>query len=336
MSRAQQNEIKELSAQNAALNSKIEKVQQKLDGARKRIKDLASVNNGKLNFDDYLNVAFNDIYTLLLNAVKIEGVPFYKENFIKRALFSRGQVGYVRSADVWAYVSGEGLNGYEFPLSGIFASAKGEITRGELSYEADGDKYLILANEVAYPLITTILVTCEFLATLDVGINQNAKAVRIPRYIAVSDDDDAAALKLSLMYANEQIEEGIPVIKISEQMGKALTNVQMNVELIADRLLELKQEIRNELLTRLGILTANSTKRERVQVGEVNAHVGECVDSIYVIIDCFNKQMQSYNLPFEMKLNGVIEDLYADGENEQPGDNEDEGYTKPNGDVDNN
>jgi hypothetical protein len=72
--------------------------------------------------------------------------------------------------------------------------------------------------------------------------------------------------------------------------------------------------IRDRLLNKLGIMSANINKRERVQVGEVNATVGQCVDYIYLWIDTFNAQMKDYGLPYRMELNGALEELYTEGE----------------------
>ena len=47
-----------------------------------------------------------------------------------------------------------------------------------------------------------------------------------------------------------------------------------------------------------------------MQVGEVNATVGQCEDYIYLMIDTFNAQMETYGLSFKMKLNGSLEELY--------------------------
>ena len=80
-----------------------------------------------------------------------------------------------------------------------------------------------------------------------------------------------------------------------------------------------KKIIRNEFLTRIGILTANSSKRERVQTMEIEAGVGESIDLIYSIIDYWNKQNETYGLPYEMEFNGTSEAYYApnDDENEE-------------------
>ena len=73
----------------------------------------------------------------------------------------------------------------------------------------------------------------------------------------------------------------------------------------------MKKEYRNEFLSRLGIMTANTMKRERVQTAEVNAGMGEAVDLIYTVIDFWNKQAESYGLEkYKMTYNGVSEEYY--------------------------
>ena len=77
---------------------------------------------------------------------------------------------------------------------------------------------------------------------------------------------------------------------------------------LADKFNEMKKEYRNEFLSRLGIMTANTMKRERVQTAEVNAGMGEAVDLIYTVIDFWNKQAESYGLEkYKMTYNGVSE-----------------------------
>ena len=57
-------------------------------------------------------------------------------------------------------------------------------------------------------------------------------------------------------------------------------------------------------------MSANIDKKERVQVGEVNTTINQATDYIYLLIDTFNKQCESYDLPFKMSCNGSIEELY--------------------------
>ena len=68
----------------------------------------------------------------------------------------------------------------------------------------------------------------------------------------------------------------------------------------------------------VGIPNANTDKKERVQSAEVNANLGQASDYIYLLIDTFNKQADTYGLPFEMKFNGSMEEIYLNNENTAP------------------
>ena len=99
---------------------------------------------------------------------------------------------------------------------------------------------------------------------------------------------------------------------VGKPLAKSLEGVQTYTEYIADKVETLKDQRRDQLLNKIGTMTANINKRERVQVGEVNATVGQCEDYIYMFIDNVNRQFTEYGLPFEMKLNTSLEELYTD------------------------
>ena len=91
-----------------------------------------------------------------------------------------------------------------------------------------------------------------------------------------------------------------------------------NTEFIVNDLVQYQTHERDLLLNKLGIMSANTDKRERVQVGEVNATVGQCVDYIYLMIDTFNRQCEDYGIDVKMSLNGALEDLYTnEGNNDE-------------------
>ena len=91
-----------------------------------------------------------------------------------------------------------------------------------------------------------------------------------------------------------------------------MTGIEMKTNYIADKLLQFKNDVRDRLLNKIGILTANVDKKERVQVGEVNATLNQCTDYIYLLIDTFNKQCETYEIPYKMIINSSIEELYVD------------------------
>ena len=268
-------------------------------------------------FKDRLINGSQDLYVeyknLLMNAVKIEGLKYDVETFVKNNLIECGAVGYDALTDKWANVYGAGLNelGNPAQLTFVFRNGKG-FTR-KAYYEANKiGAYKINALPIEYALGIMIKKTTNFMENCDVAINQNIDACKTP-YIVVCEDED---LQLSIEHAIEQKETGKPVIVVSKNLGEALKSININVDYIADKILTLRDIERDKLLNKIGIMSANINKRERVQVGEVNATVGQCEDYIYMLIDTFNKQMETYGLPFKMKLNGSLEELYNDNVDE--------------------
>jgi hypothetical protein len=57
----------------------------------------------------------------------------------------------------------------------------------------------------------------------------------------------------------------------------------------------------------MGISNTND-KKERQTSFDMN--VNEAIDNVYTFIDTFNADCKKYNIPFKMRLNGVIEELF--------------------------
>ena len=106
-------------------------------------------------------------------------------------------------------------------------------------------------------------------------------------------------------------ESGETHVIIKKPLSSMLNTMKNETPFVADKIQEQKKIIRNEFLTRIGILTANSSKRERVQTAEIEAGIGETVDLIYTVIDFWNKQNEQYGLPYTMEFNGTTEAYYA-------------------------
>ena len=282
-----------------------------------KIKDLNPFVNP---FKEQLINGSEDLYieykNLLMNAVKIEGLDYNNETFVKNNLIECGAVGYDAMANKWANVYGEGLNDIGNPTTLTFVFKNGKSYQRPAFYEPNKDgAYKINAVPATYALGIMIKKTTNFMENCDIAINQNIDACKTP-FIVVCKDKD---LQLSIEQAIEEKQNGKPVLVVSQDIGEGLKSININVDYIADKILSIRDTERDKLLNKLGIMSANINKRERVQVGEVNATVGQCEDYIYLLIDTFNEQMKTYGLPFKMKLNGSLEELYneenADEEN---------------------
>ena len=131
------------------------------------------------------------------------------------------------------------------------------------------------------PIITLY---AQKLANCDAAIDINLFNTRVPYIFQASDSKVAESFKA--MY--DEIAQGNPAVFVDESMGNLLPNSQgSNVTVfkgkenfVADVVQTEKAQIMNEFLTTIGINTANTTKKERQIVDEVNANNVEIQASI--------------------------------------------------------
>ena len=254
---------------------------------------------------------FDEYFNLLMNSVKITNVDFNQERFIKRQLFDNGSVGYDRAVDLWAMVAASGaeLNALGNPTKLVLFSFNGRSYEKRASYEPnERGAYKIDVFPAPYSMAKMIKNTTDIMRECDLAAVQNLKGSKAPVIIVCRDPD----IQLSIQQAIQQQQQGFPVVVVSPDIADGLKPVDMAANLILDQITTFRDHERDELLNKIGTMTANINKRERVQVGEVDATIGKVVDYSYSIIDTWNKQMETYGLPFKMEFNGSMEDLYAD------------------------
>lgn len=131
------------------------------------------------------------------------------------------------------------------------------------------------------PIITMY---AQKLANCDAAIDLNLFNSRTPYIFQAADEVTAK----SFMEMFDQISEGNPAIFVDEGLGNLMQNaegsnlIQLDAKgnFVADVIQNEKMQIMNEFLTTIGINTANTTKRERQIVDEVNANNEEIQASI--------------------------------------------------------
>ena len=289
--------------------------------AKKKLKDLNPVGN-KRPYGVYSR--FDEYFNLLMNAVKIvevvseqdeqgKALNYEVETFLKRGLFENGAMGYDKLTKQWYYVYGQGLNEFGNPTSLIFVTANGKtFTRNAYYEDVEDGAYKVDALPINMSMSMLIKECTDFMTNCDVAMRQNLEACKTP-YIVVCKDED---LRLSFAQALQEKTLGQACLVVSESLGDGLKAVDIGVNYLVDKFAEARDTERDVLLTKLGILTANTDKKERVQSAEVNASLGQASDYIYLLIDTFNKQCETYGLPFKMLFNGSMEEIYIDGEND--------------------
>lgn len=274
---------------------------------------------------------YNEFLNLLLNAVTIKEkgsdekpLPFVVETFVKRALFENGSVGYDKVTKRFYYVYGEGLDDYGKPTELVLVTANGKSFMRRAYYDKDEDgAYLIDGLPIPNMTMGAIIKeTTDFMLNCDVAMRQNLEACKTP-YIVVCRDEN---LRLSFDTALQQKQLGQAAIVVSEELGDGLKSINVNTPYLVDKFAEARDAERDTLLNKFGILTSNVNKRERVQSAEVNATLGQATDYIYLLIDTFNKQCETYAIPYEMQFNGSMEEIYlndAEEPNTNPADDTD-------------
>lgn len=280
----------------------------------KKIRDLIAV--GKFphgvysRYDEYVNVLCNQIAIYEKGTDNL--IPYEQETFAKRALIESGAVGYDNITKRWYFVFGEDVNEYGNPVYLTLVTANGVSMYRTADYEPNEDgAYKINALPLGGTCLGALIEEAtDFMTNCDIAMRQNLEACKTP-YIVVCKDED---LRLSYESAIQAKQTGQAVLLVSADLGEGLKAVDITTQYLVDKFGMARDRERDILLTKLGILTANDDKRERVQSSEVNATLGEASDYIYLLIDTFNKQMDTYGLPFEMRYNGSMEEIYLNNE----------------------
>ena len=275
----------------------------------KKLRDLNPV--GRLPYGVYSR--YSEYLNLLMNAVAIyykngDKLPFALETFIKKALIDRGAVGHDKITGKWTWVYGEGVDELGNPTSFVFVTANGMAFTRPAYYDDNPDgAYMVKAFPYdGFCLSGLIKETTDFMTNCDLAMRQNLEACKTP-YIVVCKDED---MRLSFESAIQDKQTGKAVLLVSPDLGEGLKAVNIEAEYLVDKFAMARDRERDTLLTKLGIVTSNDDKRERIQSAEVNATIGQATDYIYTLIDTFNKQMDTFGIDCEMRFNGSMEEIY--------------------------
>lgn len=274
-----------------------------------KIRDLPKVKeelnaNSSLYYLEYLNLLLNN---LKIERTDNETISYEVEQFVKYALITKGAVGYDKITKQFYYVYGQQVNKYGNPETLVLETANGRTMTRRAYYDKSSiGVYKLNATPLQFSFADLIYQTTKFMSQCDNAIFQNIEAIKTPYIVAVDNPDT----RLSIEQAIEQKQDGKPIVIVSKNIANDLKSININVDYVADKIETIKGQYRDRLLNKLGIMSANIEKKERVQVGEVNTTINQATDYIYLLVDTFNKQCESYDLPFKMSCNGSIEELY--------------------------
>lgn len=265
--------------------------------------------------ENVANVFYNEALALACNSIVIDDHP---ENipqwFVLRTLFEQGEIGYFSIADKTNAYKVGGANGvdiYGVPLSYVLTPMSGQAFEVET---ASPYLTIIRANATKHKLADKIRYIASRIADCEVAISANLIHSQSTDFIGVDDPKKVTTLKSAMR--DKQL--GLPTVYVrkddADAIGQSITQFSTAGDFYADRIAMLRDQYKQDLLAGVGTLAANKYKRERVQSSEVNAGVGEVIDNIYLTIDQYNRDCALAGLPYRMRINSAVADLYTEGE----------------------
>lgn len=285
---------------------------------RKHIRDLnpnhdqVVVVGNKDRYIEYKNLFLNNVAILIKS--KNEPLDYPTEAFIKNNLFEDGKIGYLKDEQLPCKIAKlDNYNKLGNPTKANFTYGNGKQEEVKLSYDKDGNNYVIDAFIDTYALSTIVKDAISEMDLYHSAKIQNINACKTPYIIQCKNKN----VQLSIENAIKDQQDGKPVIVVDSSIGDGLVSIKTNVEFIADKYDELEDKAKDKLLNKLGIMSANINKKERVQVGEVNATLGQCLDYIYALIDNFNKQCDTYGIDLIMVDNTSLNE-YTETDEDKP------------------
>ena len=174
------------------------------------------------------------------------------------------------------------------------------------------DGVLILNNDLRTGLYPIIMNYASRLSEIETSINTNIYQQKYPFIVECSKDNEMSVRKMI-----ENIHENEPYILVKKKLDLMDIKIDsLSVPYVADKLLDDKKKIENELLTLLGLNNVGD-KKERLIVDEANAnndYINRNVDLLYKNrkIAC-NKINEKFGLDINVKrVNNIEEKHYIE------------------------
>lgn len=219
------------------------------------------------------NATFRDYYIRLkmLALVVYEWVNLPEtcdDRFLEKTLYNDGQAIFVYDDDMGCYLNltvapSANLDVYYRPL---------EYRAYSIGYNKvykNTDCVIIRNNAIMRPTHPTLILFAHRLYERERTIDSNIIMQKFPGFIE-TDEDKRLTVENLLM----QFRGNVPIVVGDKSHGlkDAIKTIKFDVPFIADKVRAETHEVWNEALTFLGIANANTHKRERQIVDEVNAN----------------------------------------------------------------
>lgn len=253
---------------------------------------------------------FTQFFNLSLNIFKWENTGEIESRFIEKTLIENGYCFCYSDPDyglVCMPCSLVGLNIYNEPT-------QIQITSPLINKTLNAsDGVLIYNNYTKTGMLPIILNYVDRLTEIETTINTNIYLQKTP-YIIVADNKT----EKSIREVTSQITSNKPIIIVKANLAENLQNLTLNTNFVADKLLEIKQQIENEFLTFIGLNNNSQTnKKERMLVDEINVnndYINRNVDILYNARELACKKInEKFGVNWKIvRQNNMSESLYKE------------------------
>ena len=252
-----------------------------------------------------LAIILNEITLLALNRFKWSNLPPGMESrHIETALFEHGQCAFFEHEAGGIYClpcsPGNGYNIYGDPLGYTLTGV------GYSKLVNADDVVRILNNDRATPTSPIIYKYAGLLNEVEITQARNLKHQRVPYIMPTTKDNE-----LTVKNIYKKIDKGEEVIfadaKITNGGDLGIQVLKTDAKYIVNDLQEHKNNIINELLTKLGLnnSSVSGNKKERLLVDEVNVNNGQIL--MYLDIEYKNRLLACENINKKFGLNVKVE-----------------------------
>ena len=250
-----------------------------------------------------LSILLNEIMLLALNRFKWTNLPDGMESrHIERALFEHGQCAFFEREEGGLLClpcsAGNGYNVYGEPM-GVNITGVGYST-----YKNIDEVVRILNNDRGIPTTPMVYKYANLLNEIEVTQSRNLKHQRVPYIIPTTKDNE-----LTVKNIYKKIDEGNEVIFVDSKLSNGgdigIQVLKTDSKYIVNDLQEHKNNIINELLTKLGLNNSSINKKERLLVDEVNVNNGQIL--MYLDIEYKNRVLACEQINKKFGLNIQVE-----------------------------
>lgn len=206
-----------------------------------------------------------------------------------------------------------GVNVFEHPTTAIFANpVLGNFQRDLFGDDPKTSCALIKLQYDYTGVMPLVYKYAALLSECDISINVNMRNSKVA-FIGFVDSKQQAATMEKLF---TEIESGKPAVYVKK--GDALTQEDIYYNhvketYIANDVQLLKQSIINDFLTEVGLNNANTDKRERLIVDEVNANDEEIRANVQHWLDTMSEGIRRANSLFDLNLNVTLRKFSEEG-----------------------